>query len=203
MGQLRGLMYFGFIIVTVAGWYISRRRNHVAPSDYLPKVPQDAAEITSDTLKHSNWTIRLQALQTLLENPTDDMLNILLEMIDDPIIDIRTLASEALIAYKDEALAGLDNILKTHKLPTRESAMQAVLKIHTPATRPLLIDALLQDESAWIRVPAAQGLGQLGGDEAYQALLLARADSHPDVVEAVNQALEKMGKPQTAKAIKS
>ncbi len=193
MDILGQLAPFGMILVTMVGWYMSRRRNKPKPVEPLPEVPQSATEITSDTLKHSNWTVRQQALNTLLQDPPDDILDTLLEMLDDPVIDIRTLASDALVAYGDEALAGIENILKNNKLESRESAMQTLLKIQTPATLPILIGAL-HDESAWIRVPAAQGLGQLGDDEAYQALLLAQNDSHPDVVKAVNQALETIGK---------
>lgn len=194
MEQLGQFAPFAMILVTMVGWYMSRRRNRPQPIAPLPEVPQDASEITENTLHHSNWTVRQQALSTLLEDPSANNLDTLLEMLDDPVIDIRTLVSEALIPYGDEALAGLEAILKNKQLTTRESAMQTLLAIQTPATRPLLIDALQHDESAWVRIPAAQGLGQIGGDEAYQALLIARSDSHPDVVKAVNQALEAMDK---------
>ena len=55
-------------------------------------------------------------------------------------------------------------------------------------------DFLKEDESAWIRVPAATSLGKIGGEEASFALIEALEDPHEDVVQAVEAALHACAK---------
>jgi HEAT repeat protein len=56
-------------------------------------------------------------------------------------------------------------------------------------------------ESAWVRSPAAQALGQLGGDEALHALIHWLSDTHPDVKQAVRAALAPIGTPDALAAL--
>ena len=203
MGQLRSLLYVGFIVAVVVGWYTNRRKGSGTAQHPQSKSLLKMPESINDALNHSTWMIRLQALQTLLEDPTTNIIDTLLKMLADPIPDIRSLASAELVAYGEEALEGLNEILDTNNLSARESVIQTLVAMHSSVTIPLLVKALLHDESAWVRTPAAEGLGAIGGEEASGALIRALGDTHPEVLKAVRQALQSIGSPEALKAIQA
>lgn len=207
MAQLRGLLYVGFIVAVVIGWYVKRRKDHVASdkpqTDVPPKQLATKTKSIEDALIHPNWTIRLEALETLLKNQNANIMEILLDMLADPIIDIRQIAIAELVTYGEAAFAELDEILNTNNLSARESAIQTLVGMHSPTSSPLLAKALLHDESAWVRTPAAQGLGEIGDDEACGALIRALDDTHPDVLDAIRQALQKIGTQEALEAIRA
>lgn len=202
MGQLRGLMYLGFVVAVVAGWVFNRQRNKKSKSDIKSTLQHKQSLPLDMALVDPNWTVRLQALQSLIEDHTQNILDTLLGFLADSALDIRQLAMDELATYGNEAIGGLGQILSTGDLTARESAIQVLLKIGTPATSPILINSLMFDESAWVRVPAAQGLGIIGGEDATEALIRSLKDTHPDVQDAVHQALEHIGTPQALSAIR-
>jgi len=131
LGQLRGLMYLGFIVAVVAGWVIT----HYRDKQVKVKRKTDFAEMPipspEDGLQHSNWKIRLQALETLIETETRDLLDNLLELLADPVIDIRLIAMSEIATYGNDAIGGLTYILSTGDLTARESAIQTLCAINS------------------------------------------------------------------------
>jgi HEAT repeat protein len=185
-------MYIGFVVVAIASWVMNRQRNQHARTKIKSSIQQKQQMPTQQAITDSNWTIRLQALETLLQEQPSNLLDILLGLLEDTVIDIRSLAASGIVPFGDDAIDGLAHVLQTGSLPARESAIQALLAIDTPDITPVLIQTLQTDESAWVRVPAIQGLALRGGDDATQALVDALNDTHPDVQTAVHQALQAM-----------
>lgn len=190
MGQLSGLMYIGFVVVAIASWVMNRQRNQHTKTKIKSSIQQKHHMPPQQAITDSNWTIRLQALETILQEQPSNLLDTLLGLLEDPVIDIRSLATSGIVPFGHDAIDGLAHVLQTGSLSARESAIQALLAINTADITPVLIQTLQTDESAWVRVPAIQGLAKLGGDDATQALVDALDDTHPDVQIAVHQALK-------------
>lgn len=88
-----------------------------------------------------------------------------------------------------------------HKdLQTRETVMQQLLEIGSPAVEPLL-DALQNATYERVRQGAAQTLGLLGDGRATHTLSMALADEDPGVWSQAVAALAKMG-PRAEKALR-
>lgn len=204
MGSLRALMYAGMILLFIIGW-VMQRRNQNRPKHQNTRPPDVVLESPKDitnALYHTHWGIRLAAIEKLQVNNDPKTLKLLLRMLKDEDNDVREAAANALIPYGDQAIVGLASILSTSTLEAREVAIKTLRGIGTPATIPVLVKALQEDASGWIRVPAAESLGVLGGDEACNALISALDDPHPDVQLAVQKALQQIGTSTALNALK-
>ncbi len=182
---LRGLLYLGFVIVIVAGWYLNKRKELSAK----PEIILDTPEAIVAALDNPRWIVRLKAVEALCDENDPQALNHLLDMLHDRVIDVRDAAAAGIVAYGTEAIPRLARVLETGKLNAREAAVKALCDISTEETVDVLAKALREDESAWVRMPAAQGLGVIGGEKASFALLTALEDPHPDVVQTVETIL--------------
>lgn len=191
MAALRSLIYVGFAFVMIAAWFVNQRKRSNLP-DYGAdsKVEVDTSKFTGEGIAHPQWRHRLKAVEVLrTQEHSADTLNTLIRLLDDTVFDIREAAAVGIVQYGNAAIPGLAQVLAIGKLDTRETAIQTLCKIGTPETIPVLIRALQEDESAWIRIPAAIGLGEIGGEAASAALSTALEDPHPDVVAATKTAL--------------
>lgn len=189
MVQMRGLMYVGFALAVLVTWFINRRRNARANNPINKEDALKTPETIDEALKHPRWTVRMEALESLQNSDDVEALSYLIKMLHDPVNDIRQAAINAIVRYGNQALGGLITVMDTGGLNAREACVKTLCDIGTPETVDLLITAL-QDESAWVRIHAVQGLSAVGGDRARQALEGARTDEHPDVVKAVLNALQ-------------
>lgn len=195
MALMRGLIYIGFVVAVLVSWYVNNNRKvskphqtHASQPEIIFTTPDDITK----ALEHTRWSIRLAAVETLRrQDDTPQRLQYFIDRLDDPVIDVREAAVAGIIAYENEALPHLAQVLNTGKLDAREAAVKALCEIGTPETSPILVNALQQDESAWVRIPAAQGLGQMGGAQALKALRAALDDTHLDVAQAAREALQK------------
>lgn len=203
MAIFRSVMYLGFIAVAVAGWFF-KRQSKVSHSTSIqaPTLQNNAPINLQAALKDARWQIRLEAVQAIRENQTPENLKLLLSMLLDPDSDV----SEAVIAgvaeYGHDALEDLQHIFQTGNRVSREAVLKTLLQLQDPASQSILI-AALHDESAWVRIPAAQTLGILGGEEAQTALIQALTDEHPDALKAVRTALKQIGTPKALAALGS
>lgn len=195
MALLRSLLYVGFIAAVIGGWFLNRRksRQEQKPED-APVIDLADPDALQAALKHARWQYRLAAVAALQQLPGSETLSTLIEMLNDPVLDVREAASDGVAGLGDRAIPALAEVLAVGSLPAREAAIRALCAIGTPATIPLLIQSLQEDQSAWVRIPAAKGLAAIGGNEATAALHEALNDPHPDVSAAVQIAL----KPKTS-----
>lgn len=154
-------------------------------------------------LQDSHWQTRLQAVQEISAQPSAENLGLLLSMFSDADSDVREAAAAGVERYGPDALDGLHVILSTGNLNAREMAVHSLYKLEDSHSTPALSNALLHDESAWVRIPAAQTLGKLGGDEALKTLIQALSDTHPDVKQAVRTALMQIGTPEALTALEA
>jgi HEAT repeat protein len=202
LAGLRSLLYLGFIVVAVAGWLLKRRPkvSSSIPSQ-RPEVDQDNPLTLQAALQDSHWQVRLEAVQGISAQHSAENLSLLLSMFSDADSDVREAAAAGVERYGSDALDGLHHVLNTGNLNARETAIQSLWRLHDPHSTPALINALLHDESAWVRSPAAQALGRLGDDEALHALIQSLSDTHPDVKQAVRAALAQIGTPEALAAL--
>lgn len=190
MVLLRSLLYIGFVVAVVGGWYLNRmkesRTEHRTPET---EINLDTPDAMIAALDNPRWKIRLQAVEALYNENNPQALQHLIDMLDDPVLDVREAAASGIVAYGTEAVPRLAQVLETGKLNAREAAVKALCDIGTGATVDVLAKALQEDESAWVRIPAAQGLGAIGGEKATIALQNALHDPHSDVVQTVETIL--------------
>ena len=192
MVLLRGLLYVGFVAAVIVGWYFNKRREaRPIHNTTEPEINLDTLEAIIDALDSQRWTIRLKAVEALCNDNNPQTLQHLVDMLEDPVLDVRDAAASGIVAYCTEAVPMLAQVLETGKLNAREVAVKALCDIGTDATVDVLAKALREDESAWVRIPAAQGLGAIGGEKASSALRSALDDPHPDVVQTVQKILKR------------
>lgn len=186
----RSLLYIGFVIAVLVGWYFNGRKQSYTdlPSTDL-ETPLDTSEAIDIALKQPHWKTRLLAVEQLRNGDSPQAFPHLIAMLDDPVFDVRQAAAQGIIHYADEAIPHLADVLEMGRLNAREMAIKTLCAIGTDATVDVLAKALQNDESAWVRIPAAEGLGAIGGEKALFALLNALDDEHPDVVKTVESAL--------------
>lgn len=107
----------------------------------------------------------------------------------DPDPDIREVTAEALIKLGESATSHIREKLHSGNLPCRETAIQILRQIHTEEARDSLIFAL-NDESAWVRLPAVLALAERGDTVSMQSLQLVLSDEDARVQEAAKTALQ-------------
>ncbi len=189
MVLLRALLYIGFVVAVVASWVMNRQKHSETPKEIRPKATTtfESVESVFDALNRSEWQTRLAAVAVIKADNHPYTLEHLLSMLNDPVFDIREAVAKKIATYGNQALDGLDDILQNGSLNARESAIEAVCDIGTPETVDILIRALQNDDSAWVRIPAVYGLKAIGGESAREALQHALKDPHPDVVKTVER----------------
>ena len=194
MALLRSLIYIGFIVAVIASWYFNKKKNS-RKTLHTPEQTRtlDTPEAIAAARKDPHWKIRLMAVQAHHTIDDPDRLQSLLDMLDDPVLAVREAAADGIQQYGDDAVAGLATVLKTGKLNAREMAVKTLCDIGSVATVDILANALYEDESDWVRIPAAIGLQQLGGDQATSVLTQALSDANQDVVRAAEAAIYKDG----------
>jgi HEAT repeat protein len=189
----------GLIVLAVAGWIFNNRKKASAPHN--PERHTTFDDSTSDdpemALQHPHWQVRLKAVRMIRQHQSPENLQLLITMLSDSDNDVREAAAEGILVYQQQALEGLAKTLQESVLHAREAALHILIRLNHPNSTPVLVNALLHDESAWVRIPAAQALGEISSQEAVEALGQALSDPHPDVVQTARSALERRG---TAKA---
>lgn len=202
MALFRSLLYVAFIASVLIAWWVQHRRKsqptkRVDPVLQVHPQPENAPY----DLKSPRWQVRLQAVQALSNEVSPQNLALLLSAVADEDSDVREAAARAAFAYGEDALPDLHKILLSGSLESRETVARTLLENPTPASIPALVRALHEDVSAWVRVPSAQALGRLGGDDALQALAPVIHDPQTDVAQAAREALRAIGTPAARAAL--
>lgn len=201
---MRGGIYLLFIIGVALKWVMtkmdkSKKREIVedflSQADYLPQVDDPIAQHTN-----RDWRIRLSAMQMLATNPDAEQIETLIAHLDDDVFDVREAAAQALIAHGEDVVINTIDVLLTGSLEAREMAVKVLSELHTEVSIAALEQALLEDESAWVRIPVAEALGKIGDEATVPTLIRALDDTHQDVYKAVAKALIQIGTDEAIQA---
>lgn len=186
---LRGGIYILFVMSVIVGWLLRRRSQKNKPDSIRPVI---VPEQPSEALQHSQWQVRLQAVQNLAQQPVQTALPALLAALCDPDSDVREAAIHVVSGYGKAAVVPLLNLLETGTRDAREAAAQALREIADPSAIPGLT-AALHDESAWVRQQAARALGVIQQGEAAEALSQAlEIEQDADVKHVIQASLSQM-----------
>lgn len=205
MAAMRGLMYLGFVVAALVGWFMQKRRktSSVLKPAEMPVLNHEDPASLKASLRDSRWRVRLQAVRAIQDKPSPENMELLLLALADQDNDVRETAAEALLLYGQDAAEGFRLILEGGPLHSRETLVRLLHRLPQPDATQMLIHALQHDDSAWVRVPAVQALSRMKGHDVEQALIQALAnDIHPDVATEIRAALTQMGTPAALKALK-
>lgn len=200
---MRGGIYLLFVVGVAIRWLFRRLKskdNPLAQDDMQTIISKDNA---IEYLDSRDWHKRLSAINLLADNPEARHIPALAQHLNDPIYDIREALLLALIAHGQEAVPSVIEMLETGKLETRETAIRILAQLPTSASIAAIEQTLLQDESAWVRLPAVEALAKIGDTSSIATLIDALEDRHPDVYDAVVVALEKVGTADALEAIQN
>ncbi len=155
------------LVLVGLGLYKMTQRRYPPHAEKHPES-SDLEGIAPD-LHHPNWRARLAAVQALRDSRDESAISDLLEALSDEDNDVRVTARTALEAIGKAAIDGLLDVLREGRLEARVEAAQALGTIGDPAAVDGL-SAALDDESEWVRVPAADSLRQIGTRDALSAI---------------------------------
>ena len=204
-GLLRSGIYLLFIGGVAIKWIMtqmekSKKRDIVKESlseiDFIPEVDDLISQHTN-----RDWRIRLSAISLLKENPDVTHIPTLIKHLDDDVYDVREAAASALVVHDEDAVMDTIDVLLTGSLEAREMAVRVLAQVHTEVSVAALEQALLEDESTWVRVPVAEALGNIGDEATVPSLIRALDDSHQDVYKAVARALIQIGTAEAVQAV--
>ncbi len=199
---MRGGIYLLFIIGIGARWVIKhfsqQKAEAIAEDEKLSEQIKDNPLAYVD---EPDWHIRVSAIQALKDNPTAESISTLVEHLNDRIYDVRESACLALIAQGETVIPDVIEVLKSGGLDAREMAIKVLADLPTSESVTAIETALLQDESAWVRLPAVQALAKIGAETSIDTLITALNDRHQDVYQAVVDALKVIGTPEAKQAI--
>lgn len=159
----------------------------------------DVATLSGDPLKHSDWRVRLQAIETYASD-AQNHLSALSRALDDTDPDVRTAAKDALINLGAPAVPELCRVLQEGTLEGQRTAADALGAIgHDDGVSDLI--AALHNDSLYVRTAAAQALGNIGHKAAVDGLIVALNDADNEVRQNAADALRKIGTNTAKKAI--
>ena len=183
------------LVLVIIAFFANRRRRkpsgNAAPVLTPTLTPEDAA----DQLTHSDWRMRKAAVETLAAMPDERHIPQFARLLADPDEDVRTAARQALISLRDASVPALVTALQAEAWVPAEGATQALAVIGGAQAEAALAQAL-GHRSAWVRLTAANAIGQLHAVSAVPALATAVADEDADVRQAITDALREIGTPE-------
>ncbi|MBD2622486.1 HEAT repeat domain-containing protein [Microcystis flos-aquae FACHB-1344] len=144
-------------------------------------------------LEHSNWYVRIKAVEALGKIGTETAIAELLKALEDSNKDVRRNAVFALGEIGSEtAIPGLLKALEDSDDYVRKNAAFALGNIGSETAIPGLLKAL-EDSDDYVRGDAAFALGKIGSETAITGLLKALEDSNQYVRKNAAEALGNIG----------
>lgn len=206
MGVIFRFIPYLFLLGGIALSYMSRKSKkqrtyqHTSQASQLQALSNDADSLL-EALKHPDWRIREAAIWSLAESLDPKIIPYMVGMLNDADNDVREAASNILIAFGEESLHYLLDILNHgDNVIARETAAKALSIMADRASVNSLIEAL-NDTSVWVRIPVVQALGEIGDPQAVPALIKALRDHDIEVRKHAIEALEKIGTPEALSAL--
>jgi HEAT repeat protein len=188
---MRGGIYILFIIGVVVSWLMKRNPKKYTPPDFIPT--ETAETDIHQALQSRDWRMRLWAVEELGKNQQPDNIRLLCRYLDDNDADVRETVATSLTVYGAEAVAAISTVLQHGTTNSREMAVKALALIRTDEALHHLAQAMLHDESAWIRIPAAQTLAAQNDAKWTEAFANLLKDNHKDVYQVAADALQLIG----------
>jgi len=197
---MRGSVYVAMLVSVIIAWFMKQYDNK---RKARPETSLDDIEIDNplEALKDANWAVRLKAIQQLPKMPSEEAIPHLIAALGDEDSDVREAAADALASYEEESIPQLLKILENGNPDAREAAVKALAKIGSDKALKAVGSALLDDESAWVRIAAAKVLGQRADKRYVKVLTESLEDSHADVYEAAVEALKQIGTKEALLAV--
>ena len=197
------ILLFGGVIATLLSRKKKKKLSSRPNLQTIPSkvnLPNDMNSLL-ETLNHPDWRIREAAVWALAENFNPIIIPHLIGLLDDTDNDVREAASNVLIAFGDDSVPYLLDVVSSDRsVIARENAVKALSIIADHTAVPSLIDAL-NDPSVWVRIPVAQALGNIGDAQAVPALINALKDTDLDMRKTAIEALEQIGTPEALAAL--
>lgn len=157
----------------------------------------------AEALHHSDWKIRLHAIESLDIETDEALLPDVTLMLNDTDPDVREAAARVVTQFGSSAVDGLCHVLSHGNLDARALAAKLLADAGDRRAVPALIDAL-RDYSIHVRLPAVEALGSIRDHRAIETLALTLANDHEaDVRTAAARALQHIGTPEALAALKT
>lgn len=189
--MIRAIIYIVFVLGAIAGWLVQKFKR----PPKLSKHPQ-----AKPSLQHPHWQQRLAALHQLARNPEN--ISIFADVMGDRDGNVAEAAAQGLASYGDDAIPLFLTHLNSEQTQVREVCAKYLANFPRADVREALMHSLQTDESAWVRIAAAQALGEISNKQVIAALIDALDDPHAEVVKAIRETLAQIDTPQTRKALK-
>ena len=138
-----------------------------------------------------NRAKKLRILQTAAQVDSPWAASLLVELLGDPIEEIRDLAVRELIARPDCPIEQICDRIRRPPWYAKSAALQILAAKKIPETA-LNIRPVLEDANADVRRSAAVALGEIGGAEARALLVRLSKDKSPYVRAAAAAGVEKL-----------
>ncbi len=174
----------------------SPRVSHAAAAAIHSLGSTETPGLALTALRSSRPNVRRQALRIIAYLGCDGAFEAVRAAIDDPDTRIGELAVGALAALSDP---GVDHVLAEVACSPREVLRAAVMRAagHRSGDRMVdLLDRGVDDDAAWVRYYACQGLGRAGRLSAANKLMARLADASAHVRVAAIEALARLDTPQ-------
>jgi HEAT repeat protein len=152
-------------------------------------VNAGAASVPSleKALTDSNFFVRRRAAQTLgkLQGKAAHAAPMLVKLLEDPQYDVHAAAEAALLSIGESAIGPVASGLRTDDENARRTALTMLSKLG-PLSAPYLIDALKHDPSGYVRVTAAESLGDVKGAPLVVPALIESLNDLEDGIRAAS-----------------
>lgn len=197
---MRGGIYILFIAGIILQW-VFRKLNENKQANSTDTPDNIVIDDPVANLSQPDRRIRLASIHMLAENPVPENIPLLIDRLADTDYEVREATCYALIEHGEDALVSTIEIMKTGSLKAREMAIQVLAGLPAKASIIALEHALIEDESAWVRIPATEALANIGSKSSVPTLIRALQDEHRDVYDAVVIALNQIGTLEGIQAI--
>ncbi|MEZ0575283.1 HEAT repeat domain-containing protein [Halodesulfovibrio aestuarii] len=147
------------------------------------------------SVESENATDRMMAVYALGKSKNDVYVELLKEALSDPVVDVRLVALEGLLALSSQSTVfaeQVQSLLHDSNRDIRLAVVDMIGKTQSEAYLHYLIEAL-DDEDDWVAIRAIEHLGELQNDEVVEPLLGVFAARSVLVQHRVIKTLGNMG----------
>lgn len=181
------------------GWEPEDDREHarvlVALGEYERAVAlgEPAFDSLVDALHDRSHGRRRFVLEALAQLDDQRVIDILMECLTDPDIQVRVAAAEELVNHQgDEYVVALSQAMNDPEPLLRAAAASSLSRMGNATCVPFLMDRITDDHWS-VRKASVDALGQMGCPEALESLAKALKDPDHDVREATVIAMGRIG----------
>jgi HEAT repeat protein len=173
MAQLasRGGIYLVFIIGMIITWVMNKYFKHKPEPIVLPEAENKTEADFIAALSDKDWHLRLWAAEHLQGVATEAALPALVKGLQDDDPDVRDYSGQALIALGKDVSEALAPLMQSRSLETREAAVKVLVALADEKALDILAKVMLEDDSAWVRIPAIETIAKQKDKRFHAALV--------------------------------